>query len=205
MSRGAGDYRAGDGSARLFLAVAFPRELKLQIERATEPARSLEGLRWGRTDQLHLTLRFLGRTPRDRIAPIADRVGERVRALDPFPIELNGGGAFPTVRRPRVVWLGVRPTAELTALHETVQRALEDVGFPPEMRRFRPHVSLARVRDDVRPEGLAAFFDALDFDAAHVVDAVALLKSELRPRGAVHTRLASCPLGAARIRAGSDP
>jgi 2'-5' RNA ligase len=107
-------------------------------------------VRWVRLDGLHLTLRFLGPTDEERVADTAAAVERTARSVDPFDVVIAGGGAFPSVARPRALWLGVADgAAELGATAAKLDDALAEVGWPREERAFRAHLTLAR-SDGVR-------------------------------------------------------
>ena len=103
-------------------------------------------VRWVRLDGLHLTLRFLGPTPDDRIQDTADAVRRVARAASaPIQLELTGAGSFPAGSRPRTLWIGVDgDLAGLDRLATMAGAALVDAGWPPETRPFRAHLTLAR-------------------------------------------------------------
>ena len=198
MTRGDGEYLEPDRAARLFVAIRFPADLKTRIECATEPLRRLERVRWGSIEQLHLTLRFLGQTRGDRIDEIAGALREALARVPSFLMDLDGGGAFPSSARARVVWLGVRGTPELRRLHRAVELALAAVGISADHRPFRPHVTLGRVRRGPPPIGLARAIEELHLQASLTVRAVSLMESRLAPTGSRYTEIGSCPLALER-------
>jgi 2'-5' RNA ligase len=101
-------------------------------------------------------------------------------------LELGGLGAFPNLRRPRVVWMGVKADPKLELLHHDVERACEELGYEVDARAFRPHLTLARVVDDaVNARAVAAAAKSVDFIATVVVESLDLMVSEQgggRPR-----------------------
>ena len=102
-------------------------------------------MRWVRLDGLHLTLRFLGPTPDERIEAARVAVQAAGTTMGPFDVEIGGAGTFPPRGRPRALWLGVRAGVEaLAGLAAEVDRALVGAGWPPETRPFRAHLTLAR-------------------------------------------------------------
>ena len=111
-------------------------------------------VRWVRMDGLHLTLRFLGPTPADRVAALVSVVDEAAAWHGPFDVEIAGGGAFPSAAKPRTLWLGiVHGQEELRALADDVSVRLEAAGWPTESRPFRGHLTLGR--SDGRLDGPA--------------------------------------------------
>jgi RNA 2',3'-cyclic 3'-phosphodiesterase len=143
--------RAATGR-RLFIGVPLPSEAASEIEAVVEDVRAMSlpsgarDVRWVRLDGLHLTLRFLGPTPPERIEAATDAVARTARsAPGPFAIELAGAGSFPPGRRPRTLWIGLAEGAEaLSDLARSTHTALQEAGWPPEDRPFRPHLTVAR-------------------------------------------------------------
>jgi 2'-5' RNA ligase len=111
-------------------------------------------VRWVRLDGLHLTLRFLGPTPPERVGPAEDAVRDAARTIEPFDVGISGAGAFPTPQRPRALWLGVDDgVAGMEAASRAVDGALVERGWVADDRPFRPHLTLAR--SDGVPAGAA--------------------------------------------------
>jgi 2'-5' RNA ligase len=118
-------------------------------QRAREPRSEV---RWVRLDGLHLTLRFLGPTDAGQVPDVAAAVDAVAASVAPFDVRIGGAGAFPSPHRPRTLWLGVLTGIEaLAAATRSLDEALEPLGWPPEDRAFRAHLTLARA--DGRREG----------------------------------------------------
>lgn len=153
---------------------------------------------WVAVGNLHLTLKFLGAVPQTRIDSVAGALTDAGREVSPFEARIHGLGAFPSAGRPRVVWAGVTDGAsQMTELARRVDAALAALGFAPDDRPFSPHVTLGRVR---RPGRDPALTDALERATAREfgrvpVPSVSLMRSELGPRGARYTELATVRLG----------
>jgi 2'-5' RNA ligase len=155
-------------------------------------------VRWVRPEGIHLTLKFLGEVPATQIEAIATGMQSASAPHAPFGLTVQGLGCFPDPRRPRVVWVGVEePSGALARLQREVERAMTPLGFAPEKRRFSPHLTLGRVKGH-KPDELGALGDYVTQAKVQVgemeVAAVHLIKSELRPAGAVYTALAVAPL-----------
>ncbi len=157
-------------------------------------------VRWVRPDGIHLTLKFLGEVSAGSLAQVAD-VLERVSpAHGPFDLSLGGLGCFPNPRRPRVIWVGVEePSGRLHALRQALEGQFERMGYRREGRPFSAHLTLGRVRegaasDEVQDIGRCiALEPPPDLGTVHV-ETICLFRSDLRPSGAVYTRLAEVPL-----------
>ena len=152
---------------------------------------------WVAPQNLHLTLKFLGGVEPDRLEAVAAALAAVAAAGPAFDLALQGVGAFPAPTRPRVIWAGVAGSAEVAGLASRVDESMAPLGFVPEGRPFSAHVTLGRVRDPRRDPALAA---ALTLGAGREfggfrVDEIALVRSDLSPRGARYTPLGSWPLG----------
>jgi 2'-5' RNA ligase len=171
---------------RLFVAVPLPPETTAQVAALVESVRR-EGVpdggrdvRWVRLEGLHLTLRFIGPTPEDRVDAARDAVLAAARTVDAFDISIGGAGAFPPFARPRALWLGLRAgEGPLVALAREVDRALIDAGWALDEKTFRAHLTLAR--SDGVPAG-AAIADRLvataaDFHARFRAERIGLFES----------------------------
>ena len=190
---GAG-YVSPDVRSRLFAAVLLPAAVRADLTRATRALRALEGVRPVRAEQLHLTLRFIGEVDRGLEAPLAREIAAATAELPGFAMCLRAAGVFPSHRRARVLWVGVEETPALAALQRSVEEAVVRAGVAPDPRRFRPHVTVGRIRRPPPPVGLAGAIARVRFEATVDVRRVSLMRSELLPRGARHTEVAACPL-----------
>jgi 2'-5' RNA ligase len=118
--------------------------------------------------------------------------------IPPFTVRLSGLGAFPSPRKPRVVWVGIKTgVLELQAVSDAVHKVTEAFGFEREKRPFKPHVTLGRVRDPRKSAGISEGLGEIgDVEVGSCqIDMVHLVASELRPAGPVYTTLDSFPLG----------
>ena len=160
-------------------------------------------LRWVRSTNLHLTLRFLGATPAASIAALEAAVDATGRGAAPFEARLSGAGAFPSPSRPRAVFLRVGDGAShLSALADRLENALVASGWPPAERPFAAHLTLAR-SDGVA--GAPAAVDALvgasaRLDAAWTVDRIVLFESVIGGGPARYVPLRTATLGGAALR-----
>lgn len=146
---------------------------------------------------LHVTLKFLGQVDEARVGAIGDALMAVARRTPAFDVNVGGLGAFPTPMRARILWVGLAPAAPLAALAAEVDATLAALGIEPEARPFAAHVTLGRVRESRRKPALA---DALARPAdcgRLAVTRVSLIRSELHPRGARYTELASVLLAGA--------
>jgi 2'-5' RNA ligase len=174
-----------------------------QIRRKTADLISALGettakVKWVDTENLHLTLKFLGDVDEADVVRIAQAIEPAVADLDVVSIRLSGLGAFPNVKRPRTIWVGVGDgEPELASVHQAIEAALARLGFPRERRRFHPHLTIGRVRDSRGlPDLSARLVESADCDLGQVnVTEVRLYSSQLRPAGPVYTVMARAPIG----------
>lgn len=139
---------------RTFIAVeAAPAVRKRALELIELLRPTPAQVKWVGASELHWTLKFLGDVSTHELPDLCETIEEAVSAMPSFEIAAAGAGAFPAADRPRTVWLGVgQGEAEFVALHDRLKDALSHLGFREEQRRFRPHLTLGRVRRS--PEGI---------------------------------------------------
>ena len=185
---------------RLFIGISLPKKLR---ERVYDAARSIREasypIRWVDEKNLHVTLKFLGEVKAERVAAVEESMSRVAEKNAPFVTTLEGFGAFPTVRRPRVLWIGVGPTSELRCLKQDLELAMGALGFEVETRAFHPHVTVGRAD----PRGGAGAFRGLDELVAssscgaevkvHTVD---LIRSRLSAEGATYSVVSGMRLAA---------
>ncbi len=168
--------------------------LRDRLDRALRQAAPGARIQWVRPDSIHVTLKFLGEIEEGRVAAIGEALERLAAGLAPLAVEVGGLGVFPDARAPRVLWLGLSGQVDaLVRLAAAVDAALHTLGFPREERPFAPHLTLARVKDGQRDVGRALEACGALGQPAQAgplpVRAIALMKSELRPSGALYTRL----------------
>ena len=183
---------------RLFVALNLPKKERDRIHRAARPLRDQEvPVRWVVADNYHLTLKFLGEVRTARLGSIEQVLARVAAGCAPFAANLSGFGAFPTIRRPRVVWLGVEPSPALRCLKQDVEWGLADLGFERETRAFHPHLTLGRVdRDDEAGafRGLDALVAELAYSGSVPVKSVELMRSQTGKGGSQYSVVSSHPL-----------
>jgi len=179
-------------AARTFVALELSRPLRAGILRLAETLKA-RGVRasWSKDDTLHLTLKFLGDVEEADLPEVIEAVRRAARDVPPFSFTSGGVGAFPSARRPRVIWVGVEATEALLGLQAEVDRELAALGFPREERRWTPHVTVGRIRDPQGSSGFDATLASLKCPEETVdVNEVLVMKSTLAPGGAIHEAVA---------------
>jgi RNA 2',3'-cyclic 3'-phosphodiesterase len=183
---------------RVFVALELPsavKEAAAAIQR--ELMESGAAIGWVRGEGMHLTLKFFGEVSPDRLPEIETALAAAAEGTGSVEIKVRGLGAFPNPRSPRVIWAGIHPSDDrLARLQERIDQAVAPLGFPPEKREFRPHLTLGRIKS---PRGLDGVMKAMaarhDFSAGEcTLDRLHLFQSELKPGGAVYTKLWSVAL-----------
>ena len=178
---------------RLFIAIELPDDLKRLLGRLRS---DIPGARWVPTEQIHLTMAFLGEVEESTQERLK---GELARIYVPaFQLRFTGIGCFPNPRRPRVVWIGLEPEALLTELAARVREAVLTCGIPQEERPFSPHITLARLKvPSFREIGVLIEQHQKQKLPPFQVREFKLFESRLTPQGAIHTPLNVFSLSAA--------
>jgi len=183
---------------RLFLAINFPAPVQREIATATAPLRECAPeIGWTAEDRLHLTLKFLGEQAESRVDALAETLAKTAVQHRELLMTVGGIGAFPNFRRARVVWMGVSQEARLELLHHDIEVAFEALGCELEGRPFRPHLTLARVRDPLPVDRIRALWreaKRIDYTTEFIVHSVDLMQSDLSSSGPRYTTLVSAPL-----------
>ncbi len=178
---------------RTFIAIELPEKIIYTIRKVQEEIKSYGlKIRWVRPENIHLTLKFLGDIKEADTEKVARAVSESVTGYPPISLAVKGIGVFPGIKRPRVLWLGISKQLDLlTALQKTLDEKLEAIGFPKEKRPFRGHLTLGRIKAKIDPKRLNDVLkEFTQFESEHFfAKRIILYKSELKPKGAVYTKL----------------
>ena len=133
---------------RAFIAIEISSEIRRALTLLVKELQK-EGIqgRWVPLSNIHLTLRFLGNIQNEHVVEIVKLMEEVAKGFRPFTVSLEGLGAFPSAARPRVLWVGVGDGQDaLSRLQEQLERGLVSMGFPPEEKAFKPHLTVARFK-----------------------------------------------------------
>ena len=183
---------------RCFIAIKLPQEVHTQIEsHVHDLSRYTKMVRWIKPDSLHLTIKFLGEIETDRVEKVKSTLAKVKGVVSPFDLRVIGSGCFPGRKRPRVFWLGFDKEGVLHL--STIQIWLEDqlmsVGFEKEKRKFSPHLTIGRVKGDDKFSDLYSYIDNHPFTGKIFnVDKIFLIRSCLKPTGAVYQEIGAYPL-----------
>lgn len=183
---------------RLFVAVNLPEALRQELWAAGEAVRrGAPPVRWVRPEGIHVTLKFLGDVPEERVEELRVALGRAAAGLRPFDLIVEGAGVFPGPARPRVFWAGIVPEPQLELLQHAVEREIVPLGFPTEGRPFRPHLTLGRAEKGGDAGGLrraAERMAGMAFGGAARVETVDLMRSTLARGGASYAAVHRVPL-----------
>ncbi len=188
---------------RLFIALELTPEVKQGLARLQdELKRQLPSkvVRWTNPDGIHLTLKFLGDTPTDKVDAVSQAMAQAAAGFAPFSFTVAGFGCFPNAHRPNVLWVGVPETPKVLAgLQRAVDLRMHALGYAKETRPFSPHLTLGRVNKTITPaerQKLAEVIAKTQVGPLGVVPVheVILFQSDLRPTGSVYTALARAGL-----------
>jgi 2'-5' RNA ligase len=181
-------------SWRVFCAVELPEKVRRQLEEHIVNLRkqiSDAAASWSRVENIHLTLKFFGNVAADRIPVISAAASRTVAEFSTFPIGIGDTGVFPRPSRPQVLWIGVKdPSGKLSALQGRLENECAAEGFEKEDRAYRPHLTIARIRN---PEGARRLADThlqMPFTTTEVdLTELILFRSELSPKGSKYTAI----------------
>ncbi len=184
---------------RTFIAFELPKNIISSISKVQEGIRSY-GLkaRWVCPENIHVTLKFLGNIKEADIEKIGGVIFESAKEYAPISLTAKGIGVFPGIKRPRVIWVGIRGETDLlVGLQKRLDEKLETIGFQPENRPFKGHLTLARIKKKINSKRLIdAIKEFGEFESeTFIADKLLLFKSELKPTGSVYTKLISVGLG----------
>jgi RNA 2',3'-cyclic 3'-phosphodiesterase len=184
---------------RAFLAIDLPDSYQAGMTAVQDYLKkSGADVRWVSVGNIHLTLKFFGDIAEDQVELIAAAASRITRTTPVFSLGVQGVGAFPGPKSPRVIWLGLTDQTDiLGSLVQDLEQAFTPLGFPLENRKFTPHLTLGRVRSSQGRDQLCQFLQSVplpDFTEFQV-DHLILYRSTLRPQGALYTPLAKIGLG----------
>jgi 2'-5' RNA ligase len=187
---------------RAFIAIPLSADVRkwlAEARSALERALSAGVVRWTAIDGIHITLKFLGEIPTSKVDAVRAVMDRAAAGRAAFPIVAEGTGCFPNLRRPRVIWAGIRPQPELAALQKGIEDGLGAAGFPREDRAVSPHLTLARVRAGAGPTVLDEIGRAVGEARPRLpvemrARKICLFRSVLKPGGAEYSVLSEVEL-----------
>jgi RNA 2',3'-cyclic 3'-phosphodiesterase len=187
---------------RAFISIDLSPEIRRMLEQVTLQLKERLGdapIRWAPTQNIHLTLMFLGDVSVKNLEMLKKVLQNEVSSHHSFEFSVGGVGAFPNNRHARVIWVGVEAPAELLNVQRGIEAAVSRLGYAREERPFSAHLTLGRVSRNATSKDIHLISDVLEstkvgFLGVTQVDSIHLLKSDLRPTGAVYSRVFSAAL-----------
>lgn len=183
---------------RLFTGIDLPENVREKLERLLMHLRPCAHLKWSPVYNLHVTLKFIGEWPEQKL-PQLDAALRSLVPRDPVPAEVKGLGWYPNAHHPRVFWVGVQAGEGLEKLVKDIDAATTPLGIPPEDRPFTAHLTLARIKEPAPLQALRstiAQLESVEFGAFEV-DRFHLFRSQPGPAGSIYTKLSEYPFQAA--------
>lgn len=185
---------------RLFIAIDLSPEVIKRLSNIVQwfQRQKINGIRWVRIEQIHLTLRFLGDTHLDQTQRLRDLLSSTCRRVNEFDLDVEGCGCFPNNKTPRVLWVGVKAPNELYNLQKEIEADVRHIGFSPEKRPFSPHLTLGRLSQYASKDDLAQITRAIQTcNINHLgvsrVNHVTLYRSTLKQNGPIYDSLGIYP------------
>lgn len=178
---------------RAFIAIDLPASIRSFLGETQEILKSFRfRVKWVRPQNIHLTLKFLGNIDPGNIDKIVAAMTLAAKDFTGVSLSAKEIGVFPDIRRPRVIWAGLNGQLEiLENLQQTLDGHLADLGFPKETRAFKGHLTLGRVKGKIASARMKTAIDKLKgFESeSFEINEIILFKSELRPTGAVYSKV----------------
>lgn len=180
---------------RLFTGIALPRDVIAHLTRLIEHLRTTAHLKWSPPYNLHITTKFIGEWPEERLPEMIDAL-RAIKPLRRFDVNIRGFGWFPNPHHPRVLWVGVHASEALHALAKATDDATAALGVRPEEKPYSPHLTLARMKEPVPLFGLQRAIADLKTDdfGTFTADRFHLYLSVPGPASSIYTQLAEFPL-----------
>lgn len=178
---------------RLFTAIDLPDDILRTLENLLTKLRPIARIQWGPPSNLHITTKFIGEWPEGRLDELKSALAA-VGPRQPIALEIRRVGFFPNPKSPRIFWCGIEAPG-LDALAAATDQATSALGIASESRPFSPHLTLARIKEQVNLQPLreaVAALPSLEF-GRFTASSFFLYQSKLRPTGSVYTKLAEFP------------
>ena len=187
---------------RAFIAIELPAKVKAELSRIQSSLKQSAACpaKWVAPESIHLTLCFLGEISSDQVEAVKSVMAQTSQEFRGFKLELAQPGVFPNPGQTQTAWVGLQGQLDiLSALHNRLEDKLRTTGYKPESRPFKPHLTIARVRDEAAPAARCDLADAvgrLELAGHLAVDVseMSLMKSQLSRSGAIYTCLYSAKL-----------
>jgi 2'-5' RNA ligase len=177
---------------RIFVAIDISDEARGKVSDYIETLRNeFRHLRvgWEKDEKLHLTLKFLGDIDDYQLEKLTNAVQKTNKKISNFKLQISETGVFPNERKGRILWLDLKDeTGNLLKLNKQLEEECLKIGFPKEKRNFKPHLTIARLREPLKSKGLITKhlqneFEPVEFEVSEIV----ILESKLKPTGSIYS------------------
>jgi RNA 2',3'-cyclic 3'-phosphodiesterase len=187
---------------RAFIAIDLSQDILQRLEeviRSYKSQLSSVPIRWIPASNIHLTLKFLGDVSLSNLSILTDMLQTEISSHHQFDISVGGSGAFPNIRQPRIIWVGVEAVSELGLIQTGIEMTTARLGYAREERPFSPHLTLGRISRNTSSQDIKLISKVLEtskvgFLGATCVEIIHLYRSDLQPTGAVYTQIFSSSL-----------
>lgn len=187
---------------RAFIAIDFSQEIQEKLDYLTGQLKTrLQDVpvRWVPAKNMHLTLKFLGEVSIANLEMLNSIIRVEADKQHKFEISVGDLGAFPSIHRPRVIWVGIEAPPELYSLQQGIESETSRLGYAPEKRPFSPHLTIGRVSRNANSNNIHQIANVLvdckvGFIGATRVNSLHLYRSDLHPDGAIYTKIDSADL-----------
>ncbi len=168
---------------RLFIAALIPEEIRKQLLNYINSLKSdIDGVKWEKSDKLHITLNFLGDIQESNLDNITNLLSRLVERFSPFKFEISEFGGFPNLNNPKVLYLGLSGNREFSKFQKKLDQGLSELGFEKEYHRLIPHITLGRIKKKINMKSSLVITQS----SFEIVE-IGLIRSKLRPKGSVYT------------------
>lgn len=186
---------------RAFIAIKLPDELTEKLDQVSSNLQTRLNelpLRWVPIENIHLTLKFLGDVSEASLDLVTEILKTQAGAQKPFDVSVGGLGIYPNMKQPRVIWVGVEAPDELEIFQRRIDSETSRLGYALDKRRYSAHLTLGRVSRNANPDNIKMISQLLikekvGFLGVAHISTVCLYRSDLKPGGAVYTKLFSTP------------
>lgn len=188
---------------RTFIAIEIPEDIRTKIASFQNKLKNSRAfISWVKPDNIHVTLKFLGEIKDDSLPGIELAVERIAGQCTSFPIAVLGQGGFPSLRRPRVLWVGIKEGGSLVqSMAKILEDEMQKIGFARENRDFNPHLTIGRVKSQAHIEQVTRLMESDQFNGGtFTAQEIVIMKSDLKSTGAVYT-----PLKKIRFRTNISP
>jgi 2'-5' RNA ligase len=176
---------------RTFLAILLSEKTRALLAECSEELKATGAdVKWVEEENFHITLCFFGDISPDTCDSIINKMPQMTSGLKPFPVSFYGMGAFPNLRKPKVIWAGVKKgKREIIEVHRKILPVIQSLGFE-EKKKYTPHVTMGRVRSPANLESMISLIEKCQFIGEDWIQGISLMESVLTPKGAKYSEMA---------------